>query len=301
MAGVAVVTDSTASLPAQAAARAQIFVVPLQVVIDDVSRPEATPGGRGDAVTPAAVAAALRAGRRVTTSRPTVEVFAATYAGLAARGCPAVVSVHLSGAMSGTVEAAEAAAASAPVPVSVVDTRTLGMATGFAALAAARAARSGATAAEVSAAARDCAALATTWFSVATLDHLRRGGRIGVAAAVLGSALSVKPLLTVRDGAIIAAERVRTASRAVARLEELSLAALAAAADSHPLVDVAVHHLEDRAGAERLAAGLGDRVRTGGEVVVAEVSAVLGVHVGPGTLGVVVAPRPNLSPGGLPS
>ncbi|MFP5283537.1 MAG: DegV family protein [Actinomycetes bacterium] len=291
MAGVAVVTDSTASLSRGAASASGIRVVPLQVVIEEVSRPEATPDGGQDAISPGEVAAALRGGQRVTTSRPTVEVFAATYAALAAEGCLAAVSVHLSSAMSGTVEAAEMAAASAPLPVTVVDSRTLAMATGFAALAAAEAARSGAGMAETAEAARAQAAATTTWFSVPSLEYLRRGGRIGTAAALLGSALAVKPLLTVRDGAVVVAERVRTASRALARLEELSLTALGAAAGAALEVDVAVHHLDDVDGAERLAASLATRVPTARTVVVAEISAVLGVHTGPGTLGVVVAPR----------
>lgn len=297
MAGVAVVTDSTASLVPEAAGTAGIRVVPLQVVIDGVSRPEAAAGGVPDAVTPGEVAAALRQGRPVTTSRPAPEVFAATYAALAAEGFDAVVSVHLSSGVSGTVQAAEVAAATAPVPVIVVDTATLAMAMGFAALSGAEAARAGASADEVAMVVRARAAAATTWFSVASLEYLRRGGRIGAAAAILGSALAVKPLLTVRDGVISAAERVRTASRALARLEELSLAALATAAGSHAQVDVAVHHLDDAAGAARLAAKLRARVPAQGDIMVSEVSAVLGVHVGPGTLGVVVAPRPELSPG----
>jgi fatty acid-binding protein DegV len=107
---------------------------------------------------------------------------------------------------------------------------------------------------------------------------------------MLGSALSVKPLLTVTDGQIRPCERVRTESRALARLEELSLAALASAAGSSEHVDVAVHHLDNEEGAARLVDRLQSRVR-GTAVVVREVSAVIGVHVGPGMLGVVVAPQ----------
>ena len=137
--------------------------------------------------------------------------------------------------------------------------------------------------------AQDRAAASTTYFYVDTLEFLRRGGRIGPAAAVLGSALAVKPLLTVTDGQIRPCERVRTESRALARLEELSLAALAAAGNSAP-VDVAVHHLDNAEGAARLVTRLQSRVR-GSKVVVREVSAVIGVHVGPGMLGVVVSPQ----------
>ena len=107
---------------------------------------------------------------------------------------------------------------------------------------------------------------------------------------MLGSALSVKPLLTVADGVIQAFERVRTESKALARLEELGLAALARAAGQSARVDVAVHHLDNLDGAVRLVDRLSGRV-PGSDIVVSEVSAVLGVHVGPGTLGIVVSPE----------
>jgi len=288
MAGVAVVTDSTASLNLSEAVAAGVAVVPLQVLIDDVSQPE-TP----DAVTPAVVAAALRTGRRVTTSRPSPEAFAAVYAQLTRAGYEAVVSIHLSRAMSGTCEAAELAAEGSPIPVTVLDSKTLAMATGFAVLSAAAAARSGAEAEQVAEIARRRADASTTYFYVDTLEFLRRGGRIGAAAALLGSALSVKPLLTMTDGQIRPYERVRTASKALARLEELGVAALAKAAGTSETVDVAVLHLDDEEGAASLLGRLKGRVSTPGDLIVSEVSAVLGAHVGPGTLGIVVSPRPD--------
>ena len=286
MAGVAVVTDSTASLRLEQAAAAGLTVIPLQVVIDEVSRPEAD-----DAVTPAVVAGALRAGQAVTTSRPSPESFATVYQELADAGFAAIVSAHLSRAMSGTCAAAELAAESAPVPVRVVDTTTLAMGMGFAVLSGAETARSGAGAAEVADVIVRRAAASTTYFYVESLDYLRRGGRIGAAAALLGSALSVKPLLTVTGGEIRPHERVRTESKALARLEELGVAALARAAGSSDHVDVAVHHLDNAVGADRLVGRLRGRVSTLGEIEVVEVSAVLGAHVGPGTLGIVVSPR----------
>jgi DegV family protein with EDD domain len=283
MADVALVTDSTSSLDPEEAVSAGVTVVALQVVIDGESRAESE-------VPAAEVAAALRAGRTVTTSRPSPESFAATYADLAARGATEVVSVHLSAQISGTCGAARRAASDATVPVTVVDSRTLAMAEGFAVLSAAAAAGTGETAAAVAEVAAERASKSTTYFYVDTLEFLRRGGRVGSAAAVLGSALAVKPLLTVTDGQIRPCERVRTESRALARLEELSLAALASAAGRSSHVDVAVHHLDNADGAARLVDRLQGRV-PGSAVVVREVSAVIGVHVGPGMLGVVVAPR----------
>ena len=283
MPGVAVVTDSTSSLNPADAARADISIIPLQVVIDDISRPESE-------VRPCEVAGALREGRQVSTSRPAPEVIENTYAELAGAGYDAIVSVHLSSKISGTCSAAQVAAAAVDIPVLVVDSMTLAMAAGFAVLTGAEVARSGAGPDEVVWTVRRRAAASTTYFYVDSLEYLRRGGRIGTAAAMLGSALAVKPLLTVADGEIRPYERVRTSSKALTRLEELSLAALEQAAAGNGLVDVAVHHLDNPDGAQRLVDRLSGRVHVG-DIVISEVSAVLGVHVGPGTLGIVVSPR----------
>jgi DegV family protein with EDD domain len=286
------VTDSTSSLRPSTEC-GDIVIVPLQVVIDGVSRPEWVGGDEPtmSVVTPAEVARAMRAGRVVTTSRPGPSAFAQVYRDLAEAGFDSVVSAHLSRAVSGTIDAAAVAAPDASVPVTVVDVGTVAMATGFAVLAGARAARSGATADEVAEAVERSAAASTTYFCVADLEHLRRGGRIGAAAALVGSALAVKPLLTVWNGMIQPYERVRTTARAHARLAELGLAALTEAVATHSAVDLAIHHLDDLAAAERLSAALRGGVLVPGEFVIAELSAVLGVHVGPGTLGVVIAPR----------
>ena len=161
------------------------------------------------------------------------------------------------------------------------------MGLGFAVLSAAAAAAQGRPAHEVAEAARRRAAASTTVFYVDTLEHLRRGGRIGAAAAFVGSALAVKPLLHMVDGHIEPLEKVRTAAKAIARLEEVAVAA----AGSRP-GDMAVHHLaERRAGrrAGRQAAPAGARDST--QLVVSEVGAVVGAHVGPGMLAVVVAPH----------
>jgi DegV family protein with EDD domain len=129
-----------------------------------------------------------------------------------------------------------------------------------------------------------------TYFCVESLEYLRRGGRIGAAQALLGSALAVKPLLSVVDGQITPHERVRTMSRALARLEELAIEALSSE-ESGSAADVAVLHLDNRSAADRLARSLRARGPQVGSVNVSEVSAVLGVHCGPGTVGVVVSPR----------
>lgn len=281
---VAVVTDSTAYLPAAVVERYGLVVVPLQVVLDD------RVGTEGRDVRPADVATALGHRRaKVSTSRPPPAAFLAAYDDAAkATGATDIVSVHLSGELSGTVESARLAAADAAprLRVRVVDSRSTAMGLGFAVIAAAASAADGGGLDEVARAAVDCAARTSCLFYVDTLEHLRRGGRLGAAAALLGSVLAVKPILHVVDGRIAPLAKVRTASKAVARLEELAIEA----AGEGP-VELAVHHLAAPQKAAQLADRLRYRLAGATEVYVSEVGAVVGAHVGPGLLGVVVARR----------
>ena len=281
MSSVAVVTDSTAYLPDGMAASHAVGVVPLHVVLGTYS------GKEGQEVSPGDVAAALTERRvQVSTSRPTPGELAAAYR---ASGSTCLVSVHLSAELSGTYEAAVLAAADVArdgIEVRVVNSATIAMGLGFAVLAAARAARDGADIEAVVAAARSAAADTDTLFYVDTLEHLRRGGRIGAAAALFGAALAVKPLLHVTGGHIAPLEKVRTASKALARLEDL---AVQRAGDGE--VDLAVHHLAAADKAGQLAERLRARLPKVGTLHVSEVGAVVGAHVGPGLLGVVLSRR----------
>jgi len=119
----------------------------------------------------------------------------------------------------------------------------------------------------------------------------RRGGRIGAASALLGSALAIKPLLALADGHIEPIEKVRTAARALSRLEELALKAAGAAGESG--VDIAVHHLDSPTRASDLVDRLLTRVPSSTTVLLVELGAVVGAHVGPGTIAVSVSPRPD--------
>src|SRR6478735_10537380 len=205
---VVVVTDSTASLPAELAQARDIRVVPLQVVIGARVLDEGP-----DGATPDVVAEALRDFVPVSTSRPAPALFAELYRSLEAEGVEEIVSVHLSGEMSGTFESAQLAALGLELPVHVVDSGQVGIATGYAALTAADVLDDGGTGQEAAEAALARGQAATSLFYVDTLEYLRRGGRIGAAAAILGSALSVKPLLEIAEGRVAPRERVRTASR----------------------------------------------------------------------------------------
>ena len=286
----ALVTDSTAYLPADLLEGLDVRVVPLHVVVGGREHSE------GVDVDARQVASALRSFTPVSTSRPAPAAFLEAYEAAAGAGADAVVSVHISGDMSSTIGGAELAAAESPVPVTVVDSRAMGMAMGYAVLAGARLAAGGASAEVVAATVRKTCAAATVVFYVDTLEYLRRGGRIGKAGALLGSALSIKPILGLRDGHIVPLERVRTSTRAIARLEELAVEAANALPAGSEGVDVAVHHLDSSERAERLAERLRGRLAQGVEVRVVELGAVVGAHVGPGTLAVAVVPR--IGPGG---
>jgi DegV family protein with EDD domain len=277
---VAVVTDSTSYLPGEVVAAQDITVVPLQVVIGG------TPHDEGGETSSATVAEALRSWTPVTTSRPGPAAFAEAYDAAARRGAEGVVSVHLSSRMSGTVESAQLAAKEAPLRVEVVDSQSLGMGLGYAVLEAARTAAAGGSVDDVAQAARQRAESSSAIFYVDTLEYLRRGGRIGPAAALLGSALAMKPLLHLVDGHIEPLEKVRTSSRAISRLEDL-----AAARAGNAAVDIAVHHLANPDRAASLAERLRERLPGLKDLHVSEVGAVVGAHVGPGMLAVVVAPR----------
>lgn len=192
---VAIVTDSTAYLPQRTMERHGITSVPLTVVLGDQALEE------GNEISTRSLAQALQKRRSVTTSRPSPQLFAETYRRIAESGATGIVSLHLSAELSGTYDAAVVAAREAPVPVRVVDTGMVAMALGFCALAAAEVAEAGGTVDEAVTAAEKRAAGTSAYFYVDTLEYLRRGGRIGAAQALLGSALAVKPLLQLSGGA----------------------------------------------------------------------------------------------------
>ena len=271
---VVVVTDSSARLPADLLGRWDIRVVPLHVLVggDDLrdgidempadlyQRPQVSTAG----ASPAELARAYRTA--VDDSHG-----------------DGVVAVHLSTALSSTLGAAQHAAAEFDGAVRVVDSRSAGMGTGFAALAAARVARAGAELDEVAAQAESAAARVSAYIVVQRLDYLRRSGRIGAAASWLGTALAVKPLLRIEDGKLVLAQRVRTTSKAVAAMVEQVLEVV-----GEGRAALAVQHVDNPAGAADLAATLAGALPGCGQPVVTDLGPVLGVHLGPGAVGVVV-------------
>mgnify|MGYP006052074385 FL=1 len=279
---VAVVTDSTSYLPTQWAVDNQITKVPVQVIVSGQAFRE------GVDISTAEVARALRDWLPVSTSRPSPVDFVNAYEQAAASGVDHIISAHLSAELSGTYQTALLAAQDSPVPVTVIDSRTLAMGLGFACLTGAELAEAGAEAEEVAAAVTSRARRSNTYFYVDSLEYLKRGGRIGKASAAIGAALRVKPILGVRDGRVELLEKARTPSKALARLLEISVAA--AKADDGD-VDVAVQHIDapERADeiAEQISVALG-----GKDIVRIEIGAVVGAHVGPGCVAVTIAPKP---------
>lgn len=287
---VAVLTDSTAYLPPDLQSALRIFTVPVHVVSGGVSYDEGVDYG------PAELTVDLRAGTPVTTSRPSPGVFLQAYEHIAQEGYDEIVSVHLSAAVSATLSSADIAARSAPIPVHTLDSETLGMGMGYAVASAAQAAQAGEPPDVVSKIALARARASSTLFYVDTLEYLRRGGRIGRAAQYFGSALAIKPLLQLRDGVVEPLARVRTSGRAIARLEELTQQSVSQM-DAPVGVDVAVMHLGAQGRAEEVAERLSQDGASIARIIVVEVGAVVGAHVGPGTIAVAASPRPVDYPG----
>ena len=231
----------------------------------------------------------LRVARELpTTSQPSIGDFLAVYEPLVAEGRD-VLSIHLSGGISGTVDAARQAAEQVAERghagrVEVMDSQTACGGLGLLVLGAARAARAGADLRGAADAARRVREVLKIWFAVDTLEYLQRGGRIGKAQALVGAALKIKPILSI-ESEILPIERVRTAGRAYERLVEYMHSRREDGADGW-----VVQHIQAPDQAERLV--VTGRELFGSEPLwVSEIGPVIGAHVGPGLLGVGGCPR----------
>lgn len=273
-----VVTDSSARLPADLVAEFGVRIVPLHVLVDGRDLRDGVDDFPAD----------LYQRTGVSTAGASPEELAASYR--RARddsGGDGVVAVHLSGALSSTVGAAEHAAAEFGGGVRVVDSKSAAMGTGFVALAAARAARDGLDLNSVVAQAESTVSRLRAYLMVQRLENLRRSGRIGTAASWLGTALALKPVLRLDDGKLVLAQRVRTTSKATAALVELVLEAV-----GEGRAALAVHHVDNPAGAAQVAATLASALPACGPAIVTDLGPVLGVHLGPGAVAVVAALEP---------
>lgn len=275
MAKPAFVTDSTSYLPEELRRRHEIQVIP-QVLIW---------GGEtlldGVDIMPTAFYERLKtADVMPTTSQATIGAFKDLFEPHVRAGRP-ILAVLVSQKLSGTIQSAQSAKELFPgARIEIVNSESAAMAMGFQVLAAARAAEAGKSFDEVLAVAKDAKNHTGVVLVVDTLEFLHRGGRIGGAARLLGTALNLKPILELQDGVIEAVERVRTRSKAQARL----LGLLEERINGRPNLRLAVLH----AAAEREARLLLDvaaKRLSPIETVFSEVSPVVGAHVGPGTLG----------------
>ncbi|MFI2562695.1 DegV family protein [Paenarthrobacter sp. NPDC018779] len=280
----AVVTDSAAALPADwvsaFAADGRLAVVPMPVMVGNEIY------GEGEDDITQTLSLALASGASVKTSRPSPGQFEQAYLAAQRHGFEAVVSIHISSELSGTADAARLAAARVTIPVEIVDSRTVGMAQGMGVQSAVVAAADGRGAAEVREFAVERMDRTKVYFYVPSLEQLRRGGRIGAAASLLGTVLSIKPILAVDGGKIVPLEKVRSAVRAIARLEEIVAADVASRAAGQ--ARLAVHHFGNPAEAESLASRLAEKCPGSPLAQISSLPAVLAAHAGLGVLAVIV-------------
>jgi len=279
-----VVTDSASALPADwvhaCAGDGRLSVIPMPVMVG------AEIYGEGEDDITETLALALAGGKSVKTSRPSPGQFEQAYLAAERRGYEGVVSIHISGGLSGTADAARLAASRVTIPVEVLDSGTVGMALGMGVQNAVAAAAAGNGTSAVAAAAAEQFARTKVYFYVPSLEQLRRGGRIGAAASLLGTMFAIKPILAVDDGKIVPLEKVRSAAKAVARLEEI--AAADAASRPHGQARLAVHHFGNQAEAEALAARLSAALPSCPPAQISSLPAVLAAHAGLGVLAVIV-------------
>jgi DegV family protein with EDD domain len=280
----AVVSDSTCYLPDEVVAKRGIDLVSLYVTLEGEQRQES-----GIEDYPGFFERLRRSDEGATTSQPSVGDFLSVYEPHLDAGRE-VVSIHLSAGISGTLEAAEAARRHLVDRgvdgdrIRIYDSRSACGGLGLVVMAASGAAAEGADATETLRRAEEARGRLRMWFAVDTLEYLRKGGRIGPARAWLGSALQIKPILTLEEE-ITPVERVRTRRRAFERLLEYAHDLNEAGDDGW-----VVQHVSDPEGAERLTAAARE-VFGSDPAFVSEVGPVIGAHAGPGLLGIGGVPR----------
>ena len=282
---VAIVTDSTADLPSELARKRAITIVPLTLHFEGKSLLD------GIDITPSDFYRRLPAATtHPTTSQPSPGRFAATYTELL-KEHESVVSIHISEKLSGTYASArQAADMTDSKRVHVIDSELASMSLGLMTLAASELAAQGGGAEMIEKKMLEMRDQVQTYFSVATLEFLRRGGRIGRASALLGSVLQVKPVLCIRDGLVTPLERVRTFDRALNRVIEL-----VRAVDRGKGVCAVVGHADAEEAAERVARELEPSAET---LMIQPLGPVVGAHAGPGVVGVGCYPA-DILPLGL--
>ena len=273
---IAVVTDSTCDLPRQLVKEHNIHVVPQVLIMGTKTWRD------GVDIDPPAFYELLQSSSDFpASSQPSVPDFTDVFATLA-EDVDGIAAILVSDELSGTLNSARMAKESLPdVPIEIVDTRSVSMQLGFIVLAAARAAAAGADLQTVADTARAMTGRASVYFVVDTLEYLHRGGRIGAASRLFGTALNLKPLLSIQDGIVQPVTKVRSRRKALATLVQLLDEELA----GKERIQMSVLHVAAPDEADRLAEQLVDRYHPA-EMIHAECGPVVGTHAGPGTLGV---------------
>ena len=269
---VAVVVDSTSDIPAGLREQLNIAVVPLTIIFGNQQYRDGVDLSNDEFY------ARLEQGSvHPTTSQPSQGDFLETYERLAKQH-DGIVSIHISGKLSGTVRSAQQAADMVQdVPIRIVDSGSVSMGCGFLGLEAAEMARAGKSADEIAAALEEMVPRIRLWAVLDTLKYLERGGRIGKGRALLGTLLNVKPMITIR-GEVLPGERVRTHKKAIGRMVEL-------ASEEAPYRHLAVLYSTGREYAEELADRL-SQIHPRDQIMVSQLTGVIGVHGGPGVQGV---------------
>ena len=273
---IRIVTDSSADLPADLVKEHQITVLPCYVVVDDQTFKD------GVDIQPDEFYVRLQSkGRTPTTAQPTVADFQEVYRDLVGRG-DQLISIHVSGKLSGTLNSAEQAKASLGdgAEIQIIDSQLASIPMGLVVLSAAQLAQGGASLGEVAAQVAADLPLTKCYFLLDTLEYLQKGGRIGKARAFIGTILSVKPILGLEDGEVQPIERARNRQRGMRRLLELTRR-------SAPLTQLAVIYSTDALLALSLRDELSDLLPES-EIVTSRFGATLGVYIGPGAVGVAL-------------
>ena len=271
-----IVTDSSADLPPELARRGDITVIPCYVVLDDVNYQDGVDLSPDDFYH-----RLVTSPRLPTTAQPSVADFQAVYQGLLDQGHH-VVSIHVSGKLSGTLNSAEQARASLgeSSPIEIIDSRLASISLGLVTLAAAQLAQAGEPYQEVAEQVRRDLPKTHGFFVLDTLEYLQKGGRIGKAQAFLGSLLSVKPILTLQDGECHPVERQRSRERAVRRM-------VAMLRELAPVRQLAVIYSTEPDQAAELRRQLSDLLSEE-SMVTGRFGPTLGTYLGPNALGVAL-------------
>lgn len=275
---VRIVTDSTADIPLQQAEALGITIVPLTVFFGEEAYLD------GVELDNAGFYRKLQASKALPrTSQPAPAEFQKAYMRLIEEGADGILSIHLSSKLSGTYQSACTARDSLPedvrkIPIEIVDSESISAGMSRAILQAAEEAKQGLSLEEIKAHAQDQLSRTRILAVLDTLEYVKRGGRIGGAQAMVGNLLSVKPIISLKDGAVVPVEQPRTRSKAYARIAQLL-------SEMGPLENVSLAEASEEVGQQ-----LTEAIKTvyKGEIEVYKLGAVLGTHTGPGTAAIAI-------------